>query len=44
MASKKSGRGKRGRDAGTGRFLKTKVAERRKKTTIVETIKPRKKK
>lgn len=28
-----------GRDAGTGRFLPVKVAERRPKTTVVETIK-----
>lgn len=30
---------KRGRDAGTGRFIPVKEAERRKKTAIVETVK-----
>ena len=33
-----------GRDAGTGRFIPVKEAERRKKTAVVETIKPSKKK
>jgi len=33
-----------GRDAGTGRFIPVKEAERRKKTAVVETIKPKKKK
>jgi len=33
-----------GRDAGTGQFIPVKVAERRPKTTVVETIKPQKKK
>lgn len=28
-----------GRDAGTGRFIPVKVAERRKRTAVVETIK-----
>ena len=28
-----------GRDAGTGRFITVKAAERRKKTAVVETIK-----
>ena len=41
---KKSTTRKRGRDAGTGQFIPVKEAERRKKTAIVETIKPRKKK
>jgi len=36
---------KRGRDAGTGKFIPVKEAERRKKTAVVETIKtPNKKK
>lgn len=30
---------KRGRDAGSGRFIPVKVAERREKTAIVETFK-----
>ncbi len=30
-----------GRDAGTGRFITVKQAERRKKTAVVETIKRR---
>jgi hypothetical protein len=33
-----------GRDAKTGQFIPVKVAERRKATAIVETIKPRGKK
>lgn len=33
-----------GRDAGTGRFIPVKVAERRKKSAVVETIKVTKKK
>ena len=33
---------KRGRDAGTGQFIPLKEAERRKKTAVVETIKPQK--
>ena len=33
-----------GRDAGTGRFIPVKEAERRKKTAIVETIKPTRRK
>jgi hypothetical protein len=42
MSKKGSGGngGKRGRDAGTGRFIPTKEAERRPKTTVIETIKP----
>lgn len=32
-----------GRDAGTGRFIPVKTAERRKKTAIVETIRPKSK-
>ncbi|WP_286182953.1 hypothetical protein [Labrenzia sp. R4_1] len=35
---------KRGRDAKNGRFLPVKVAERRKATAIVETVKSKKKK
>ena len=31
-----------GRDAGSGRFIPVKVAERRKKTAVVETIKRKK--
>jgi hypothetical protein len=33
----------RGRDAGTGQFIPVKVAERRPKTTVVETYKTGKK-
>jgi len=33
---------KRGRDAGTGRFIPVKVAQRRKKTAIVETVRKKK--
>lgn len=33
-----------GRDAGNGQFIPVKEAERRKKTAVVETIKPPKKK
>jgi hypothetical protein len=33
---------KRGRDAGTGKFIPVKEAARRKKTAIVETVKPKK--
>ena len=43
MAKGKSGGGKRGRDAGNGQFITVDEAERRKKTAIVETIKPKKK-
>jgi hypothetical protein len=32
-----------GRDAGSGRFIPVKQAQRRKKTAVVETIKKRKK-
>ena len=40
MAKKnKSSTFKAGRDAGTGRFIPVKQAERRKKTAVVETIK-----
>lgn len=43
--AKKSGTRKIGRDAGTGKFIPVKDAERRKKTAVVETIKvPKKKK
>lgn len=39
------GKGRKiGRDAGTGKFIPVKEAERRKKTAVVETIKPPKKK
>ena len=31
----------RGRDAGTGQYIPVKEAERRPKTTVVETIKPK---
>lgn len=41
--AKKSSTFKVGRDAVTGRFIKVKKAERRPKTTVVETIKKRKK-
>ena len=34
-----SDKGKRGRDAGSGRFIPVEVAERRHKTAIVETFK-----
>jgi hypothetical protein len=40
----KKGTRKIGRDAGSGRFIPVKEAERRKKTAIVETIKPGRKK
>jgi hypothetical protein len=33
--------GKRGRDAGTGEFIPVREAERRKKTAVVETVKPK---
>jgi len=33
---------KRGRDARTGRFIPVSVAQRRKATAIVETVKPKK--
>ncbi|MCH7964238.1 MAG: hypothetical protein IH852_09910 [Bacteroidetes bacterium] len=39
MSNKKSKTSKVGRDAGTGKFIKVIESERRKKTTIVETIK-----
>lgn len=38
-----SGGSKRGRDAGTGQFIPVKEAEKRPKTTVVETIKKGKK-
>jgi hypothetical protein len=44
MGKRKTVTRKIGRDAGTGRFIPVKEAERRKKTAVVETIKPRKKK
>ncbi len=31
--------GKRGRDAGSGRFIPVKVAQQHKKTAVVETVK-----
>jgi hypothetical protein len=34
---------KRGRDARTGQFIPVKVAEQRKSTAVVETVKPKKK-
>ncbi|MFH0958128.1 MAG: hypothetical protein V1897_05435 [Pseudomonadota bacterium] len=43
MTRKSSGTRKIGRDAGTGRFIPVKEAERRKKTAVVETIKTKKK-
>ena len=46
MGKQKSSGGSRkiGRDAGTGQFIPVKEAERRPKTTVVETIKNPKKK
>jgi len=41
MATKKTGVRRIGRDAETGQFIPVKEAERRKKTTIIETFKPR---
>lgn len=41
---KKGGSRKIGRDAGTGKFIPVKEAERRKRTAVVETIRPRRKK
>ena len=43
MSKKSSGTRKIGRDAGTGKFIPVKDAERRKKTAVVETIKTPKK-
>ena len=43
MGKKKSGPRKIGRDAGTGQFMPVKEAERKKKTAVVETIRPKKK-
>ncbi len=40
---KKSNTFKVGRDAGTGRFITVKDAQRRKKTAVVETIKKKNK-
>ncbi|WP_281167755.1 hypothetical protein [Marinimicrobium agarilyticum] len=37
--SKSKGGGRIGRDAGTGRFIPVKEAERRPKTTVIERIK-----
>ncbi|GBE38793.1 hypothetical protein BMS3Bbin08_01405 [bacterium BMS3Bbin08] len=39
MTPKKQNTRKIGRDAGTGKFIPVKEAERRKKTAVVETIK-----
>lgn len=39
---RKSGSFKVGRDAGSGRFITVKEAERRKKTAVVETIRKKK--
>ncbi|MHC1701963.1 MAG: hypothetical protein AB9900_13490 [Humidesulfovibrio sp.] len=39
MADKKSSGQKIGRDAGSGKFIPVKEAERRPKTTVIETIK-----
>jgi len=44
MAGKKGGTRKIGRDAGTGKFIPVKKAEKNKKTAVVETIKNPKKK
>ena len=41
MATKKTKTFPIGRDAGTGRFIPVKIAERRPKTTVVERIKKR---
>ena len=42
MAKKQSSTFKVGRDAESGKFIKVKEAERRKKTAVVETIKKKK--
>lgn len=42
MVTKKGGERKIGRDAKTGRFIPIKEAKSRPKTTVVETIKPKK--
>ena len=42
MGNKKLKTRKIGRDAGTGKFIPVKEAERRKKTAVVETIKTKK--
>jgi len=44
MGKKRSNTRKIGRDAGTGKFIPVKEAEKRKKTAVVETIKIDKKK
>lgn len=41
--SKKKSTYRIGRDAGTGRFIPVKEAEKRKRTAVVETIKSKKK-
>ena len=42
MVPQKGGIRKIGRDAETGKFIPVKEAERRPKTTVIETIKPKK--
>ncbi len=42
MKKNKTSSNKRGRDAGTGRFIPVAEANRRKKTAVVETIKKKK--
>jgi len=42
MATKRGGEYKIGRDAKTGQFITVKEAQRRKNTTVVETMKRRK--
>jgi hypothetical protein len=42
MASKKGGGNQRGRDAITGRFIPVREAKSRPRTTVIETIKPKK--
>ncbi len=44
MGEKRASTRKIGRDASTGKFIPVKQAERRKSTTVVETIKTGKKK
>jgi len=43
VGKKKKGNIKIGRDAGTGRFIPVKDAQRRPNTTVVETIRKKKK-
>lgn len=42
-SNKKNENQKRGRDAKTGKFISIEQAKRRPKTTVIETIKPKKK-